>query len=59
MSDFLSQIQIDEVDGPTEADWADYAEYLDSIGYDDPDEDCDYFDEDGSGFTADPFNSPF
>lgn len=34
MNDFLAQEQIDEVEGPTAADWADYAEYLDSIGYD-------------------------
>ena len=43
MNDFLSQIQCDELVDyrPTAEDWADYAEYLDSIGYDEGDDDWD------------------
>lgn len=59
MNDFLSQIQIDEVDGPTEADWADYCEYLDSIGYDDPENEPVSIDEqtglEGRGFDGNAF----
>ncbi len=57
--DFLDQIQVDELDGPDVDDWADYAEYLDSIGYDNPDEEVIDRDEqtglEGRGFDGNPF----
>ena len=52
MSDFISQIQCDElVDSePTADDWAEYTDYLDSIGYDHGDDDWDYDPDEFHGF---------
>ena len=48
MNDF--DFLIDEVAAPahqpTAEDWADYTEYLDSIGYDDGGDDCESYDAD-------------
>lgn len=57
MSDFLSQIQVDEFDGPTAADWADYCEYLDSIGYDCEDDDWDEDPDENHGFQNGVFDN--
>lgn len=50
MSDFISQIQSDELTDyrPTEQDWAEYCEYLDSVGYDDEHDDCEGYDPDAN-----------
>ena len=42
MDDFTNQIQIEEITGtPTQADWAEYHEWLDSLkGEHDPQDDC-------------------
>ena len=45
---------------PTAADWADYTEYLDSIGYDDGDDDCESYDADEDrGFQNLDTNTPW
>ena len=43
MNDFIAQIQCDELTPyhPTQQDWAEYGEYLESIGYDHGDDDWD------------------
>ena len=40
MNDFISQIQCDDYNVDAQ-DWADYNDYLDSIGYDNGDDDWD------------------
>ena len=61
MNDFLSQIQSDEfVDyRPTAEDWADYTEYLDSIGYDEGDDDWDEDPDSDRGFEEIDTNTPW
>ena len=44
---------------PTAEDWADYAEYLDSIGYDKGDDDWDEDPDSDSGFEEIDTNSPW
>tara|TARA_A100001515_G_C4472319_1_gene177257 strand:- start:312 stop:545 length:234 start_codon:yes stop_codon:yes gene_type:complete len=61
MNDFLSQIQSDELVDyrPTAEDWADYAEYLDSIGYDEGDDDWDEDPDSDRGFQNLDTNTPW
>jgi|TARA_B100000085_G_C18503929_1_gene496723 hypothetical protein len=44
---------------PTAEDWADYAEYLDSIGYDEGDDDWDEDPDAGHGFQNLDTDCPF
>ncbi len=61
MNDFLSQIQSDEsVDyRPTAEDLAEYADYLDSIGYDHGDDDWDEDPDSDRGFEEIDTNTPW
>lgn len=62
MSDLLVQVQCDELvsDEPTTEDWADYCEYLDSIGYDSDDDTDEGADPDGDrGFQPWHGDCPF
>ena len=44
---------------PTVEDWADYAEYLDSIGYDEGDDDWDEDPDSDRGFEEIDTNTPW
>lgn len=56
MNDFLSQIQCDELTDTRIAasDWAEYCEYLDSVGYDAEDDDFEEDPDSDRGFQ--PWN---
>lgn len=56
MNDFISQIQCDELTDyrPTAEDWAEYTDYLDSIGFDNEDDDWDEDPDGDRGFQ--PWN---
>ena len=58
MNDFLSQIQSDELSSscPTEADWSDYCDYLDSIGFDAEDDGPTEDDDPTEGRGFQPWN---
>ena len=61
MNDFIAQIQCDELAPyhPTQQDWAEYHEYLDSIGYDHGDDDWDEDPDANYGFQNLDTDCPF
>jgi len=61
MNDFIAQIQCDELTPyhPTQEDWADYGEYLESIGYDHGDDDWEEDPDADHGFQNLDTDFPF
>ena len=56
MDDFLTQRQCDDY-SPSAEDWADYIDYLDSIGYDHGDDDWDEDPDANHGFQNGVFDN--